>query len=232
MMNFLKTALYTNQLFFLPLFLLGITGLFLGDILYIPLHADNPFWLNVFFINYSFMGDGLFAMGLVIFCFFFLREKRTSLLFLFAFLFSEGLVQLIKNFFSNGRLDLFFEKGQYLYFTDEADLINFNSFPSGHTAVAFAIATVVILRMKNKKWIMPVFGAAFLLGISRMYLAQHSMPELVAGAFIGSTAALFVFCLAENARTIKYWFKKLHRFETNPSTPNIHSSPLSPEGGT
>ncbi len=207
-MNSLKAIVRSNRLFFILTLLISFVALLFNDILYIPLSAAHPAWLNVFFINYSFMGDGLFAISLAVFYFLYLKKKETGMILFFSFLTCEGLVQLIKNLFSRGASRIFFEKGQYLFFTDESELVNLHSFPSGHTALAFAIATVLMLVIKNKHWQLPVLLAAFLLGISRMYLAQNSIAEVIVGIFIGAVSGLLVFCMVKNAGTLRRLFSR------------------------
>lgn len=60
------------------------------------------------------------------------------------------------------------------------------SFPSGHTAVAFAAATVYALEYKNKHWI-PIFAysAASLIGLSRITENKHWATDVLAGAALG-----------------------------------------------
>lgn len=61
-----------------------------------------------------------------------------------------------------------------------------NSFPSGHTTVAFAAATVYALEYKSKP-IVPIFAytAATLVGISRITENKHWLTDVVAGAALG-----------------------------------------------
>jgi len=61
-----------------------------------------------------------------------------------------------------------------------------SSFPSGHTTVAFAAATVYALEYKNKPWV-PVFAytAASLIGISRITQNAHWATDVLAGAALG-----------------------------------------------
>ena len=133
---------------------------------------------------------------------------------LYAFLLSGFTVQVIKNLINSPRPKLFFEHGQYLFFIDNVSLSGYASFPSGHTTTAFAFATVLILMLKNKKWQLPFLTAALLVGYSRIYLAQHFLIDVLAGAFIGTITAFPAMYLATNSKRIKLSFKKLHKIKT------------------
>jgi hypothetical protein len=61
-----------------------------------------------------------------------------------------------------------------------------SSFPSGHTTVAFAAATVFAIEYKNRPWI-PVFAysAATLIGLSRITENKHWASDVLVGAALG-----------------------------------------------
>jgi membrane-associated phospholipid phosphatase len=61
-----------------------------------------------------------------------------------------------------------------------------SSFPSGHTTVAFAAATVFAMEYKNKPWV-PVltYSAASLIGFSRIMENKHWTTDVVVGAALG-----------------------------------------------
>ncbi|TDH21399.1 phosphatase PAP2 family protein [Segetibacter sp. 3557_3] len=65
----------------------------------------------------------------------------------------------------------------------------YGSFPSGHTTVAFAAATVFALEYRNKP-IVPViaYSAASLIGLSRIFENKHWATDVLAGAAIGFLA--------------------------------------------
>lgn len=70
-----------------------------------------------------------------------------------------------------------------------------NSFPSGHTSTAFTTALLLsfIVRKRFAVFFFPII--AFLVGYSRVYLAQHFVTDVVAGSAIGmisSYAALLL----------------------------------------
>ncbi|MDB5192393.1 MAG: phosphatase family protein [Segetibacter sp.] len=64
------------------------------------------------------------------------------------------------------------------------------SFPSGHTSVAFSTATS--LSINHPKWyvIVPAYGWAVGVGYSRMYLGQHYPTDLLGSAIVGAGSAV------------------------------------------
>ncbi len=188
-MKKVKTLFYPARFFFLTTLLL----LVLSGVFYLVLSKTGSFlainglrhpWANEFFINYTFMGDGLFVIGLVVW-FFFRKQKKLAANVLSAFLLSGVVVQLIKNLVYAPRPKLFFEAGQYLHCIDGVTLSNSSSFPSGHTASAFALAMVLAMHYKNNLLgVLLALGAA-LAGYSRIYLAQHFLGDVWLGALLG-----------------------------------------------
>jgi membrane-associated phospholipid phosphatase len=172
------SALRLSKIYFAGLLLVLLIGiLFLlvngKTAAFISLNSYHPFLLNVFFINYTFIGDGIFALCLIGVMFFYYKRKQQGFALLYSFIISGIGVQIIKNLIDSPRPKLFFEAGQYLHFINGVSLTNNSSFPSGHTATAFAIATVTVLMMRDKSWQLFILIAAILVGYSRIYLAQH-----------------------------------------------------------
>jgi membrane-associated phospholipid phosphatase len=62
------------------------------------------------------------------------------------------------------------------------------SFPSGHTATAFAAATAVGVFHPRLRW--PLLALAALVGFSRMYLGVHYGLDVVVGAVLGVAIGL------------------------------------------
>ena len=80
------------------------------------------------------------------------------------------------------------------------------SFPSGHTASAFAGATAILIH--NRRWGAVAMVYAVLVGISRLYLCVHWPTDVVAGAVVG--VAVAVVAVWFMSRWIPY-FRELDR---------------------
>lgn len=62
------------------------------------------------------------------------------------------------------------------------------SFPSGHTATAFACAVAIGVICPRLRW--PLVGLAVLVGLSRVYLGVHYGLDVLAGAALGTCVGL------------------------------------------
>jgi undecaprenyl-diphosphatase len=111
-------------------------------------------------------------------------------LYLFYFLSknSSGIfAQIIKNIIAAPRPKVFFELHHYKYYLDTfaSSRIGFNSFPSGHTASFFALATVLSNYCKKRYVCISLLLLSILVGYSRIYLAHHFLMDVFVGALIG-----------------------------------------------
>jgi membrane-associated phospholipid phosphatase len=69
----------------------------------------------------------------------------------------------------------------------------YDSFPSGHTATAFCLATVVAMEYRETVWA-PIlaYGVATAVGLSRITLDKHWLSDVVVGGVIGHVVARMV----------------------------------------
>ncbi|MDY6769027.1 MAG: phosphatase PAP2 family protein [Candidatus Nanohaloarchaea archaeon] len=64
------------------------------------------------------------------------------------------------------------------------------AFPSGHTTLAFALATVLEQELDGANYYL--YGLAAVVGVSRLYLGLHYPGDVVAGAAVGVVSGLLV----------------------------------------
>ena len=65
------------------------------------------------------------------------------------------------------------------------------SFPSGHTSQAFFMATLMAQHFHSSVWVIfLLYTAAFLVGITRLYVGAHYPRDVLAGAILGSAWGL------------------------------------------
>ena len=108
-----------------------------------------------------------------------------------SYLLSGLIAQILKYFILEARPAVFLEKIKYDYFITDVTLHNYHSFPSGHTASAFALAAVLSFSVKNKNYSLLFLAGAILVGYSRIYLGQHFMDDILAGSVVGVISAIF-----------------------------------------
>lgn len=192
-MSLLRSIFKQNNAFFagaLTFLLTGLALLTLDLNQAITSQSSHPFWLNVFFVNYTFIGDSFFALGLCFVFLFYFRRKKEGLTLLLSFLFTTLLIQVIKNIDAGNGFTIFVEDGQYLFPLNGNTASDHTYLPSGHTALAFSLAATLIVIIKRKSWQLPVLAAAILVGVSRVYLGGHLLSDILSGAAIGLFASV------------------------------------------
>ena len=84
-----------------------------------------------------------------------------------------------------------------------------SSYPSGHAAAAFAVATVLALSFRQFGLQIVSFAAAALISFSRLYLGLHYFSDLFGGAVLGAAvgASCYGFIVSQAAGSQKWrWF--------------------------
>jgi len=99
-----------------------------------------------------------------------------------------GAVELVRYFYERPRPFVDLEVTQLLSHTA-------GSFPSGHAAFFFAMATALYLY--NKKWRIGFFAAAVLITVSRVVAGIHYPSDILGGAIIGILIGLATFSLSK-----------------------------------
>ena len=197
-----KSLYKQNRIFLIGYLIFAIIAIYVltwyskadGFFLMNPWHSD---FLDMVFIPFTYFGDGFFiiTLGVVLF---FLKRKMLSLMILSSYLISGIIAQILKYFIVEARPAFYLEKTNYPHFIDGVTLHNFHSFPSGHTASAFALAAVLSFAIKHKNYSVLFLLWALLVGYSRMYLGQHFMDDVFAGSLIGILTSVFCWIYFQN----------------------------------
>jgi len=158
---------------------------------FLLLNSYHTRWLDEFFKLVTNFGDGLFSILIVVILLFFGKKKKAVTV-LLAYTTSGLAVQGLKRIFHMPRPKAFFEELSFHYpnFVEGVNLYSSNSFPSGHTTSAFALATAFVLIYKKRKISFYCLFFAFVTGYSRIYLAQHFLQDVIFGAITGTAFGL------------------------------------------
>lgn len=141
-------------------------------------------WLDRFFLNVTRLAEFPAFLLIVMYAVFsglgrgFLLWVNIMFVFLFTSLFKYML------FADEVRPAVFFEGKTLLTFTDGLEVARYNSFPSGHTATAFAVFFMLSIMLGSKKWSVVLFTLALLVAVSRVYLMQHFFRDVYFGSLL------------------------------------------------
>ncbi len=188
----LFNTIIDSKIFFI-LFLLMVIGSS-----YIIINFEKAFFLEFLdkhrtpYINKAFIQItkiGEYYTYVFLFFYFLYKKSRVS----FSILFLGAVMPLVsyflKQYFKHPRPLTYFRKTIDSFPVEIIDGVSYhsghNSFPSGHTMAAFSIFTLLSLFSKNKYFQILYFVLAFLVGFSRIYLAQHFLDDVLFGSTIG-----------------------------------------------
>lgn len=190
----MKSAWY-NPWFSITILILFNIGLLVNyyvpygnEILYFNPWRMEP--LNWFFRFCSGLGEA-WAYGFFVLLLLLVGRYRYAILILVAGILVLPLQYYLKDIIGTDRPLTYFEKLERIQEVARVTGVELNSgqtsFPSGHTIGAFALYSVLAAIFAERR---PRFGTLFALmgasvAISRIFLVQHFLPDVVFGAFLG-----------------------------------------------
>jgi len=83
------------------------------------------------------------------------------------------------------------------------------AFPSGHTAVAILLASIVCLYWRRVWVFFIIFGFALLVGISRIAIGVHWPADVLGGIVVGWTSAVLGFYFTAHFSNPNHWITKI-----------------------
>ncbi len=150
------------------------------------INRHNSPVLDVFFKYLTYLGSG-WALVAVLTILAVIHKTRAGGLLMSALLFNF-FVQLLKHTVREYRPVKYFGmfyQDYHLHLVEGVNIHLYNSFPSGHSATAFAIFFFLAF-LTRRKWLQVIYLLlALLVAYSRMYLSQHFLVDVVVGSIIG-----------------------------------------------
>jgi membrane-associated phospholipid phosphatase len=169
-------------------------------------------FFDIFFKIITNLGDGTFIVILSILLLFW--RVNVGMLVFSTYAISGILVQILKRIVHAPRPKLYFEGIYDLHFVEGVKIYTTNSFPSGHSASAFALFLCFALLTKNR-WLQAVLCfAAAMVAYSRIYLSQHFLIDVVVGSAFGVIIAIVCAFLINNNK-IEWLQKPIFNFRKN-----------------
>ena len=131
-----------------------------------------------------------------------LFKYRYALMAIASSVLASLIVQILKRilYTDSPRPKVVFQDIYDLHFVENVHLYSTHSFPSGHTAGAFALFVVLALINKRPVCQFLFLMMAVLVGYSRMYLSQHFLIDVVVGSVVGTASALTCYFWLNSSR--------------------------------
>ena len=199
----LSEILYPQRGFLIPFLSLILIGFSMmlyqskSELFIFTNNYHNPFF-DDFFKLVTLLGDGMVCVFVVLLLLFF--KFRYAVLAALAFIYSSLVIQILKHLFNAPRPIKYFENIAPIHTIPGYPIHQWNSFPSGHTASIFTLAVILTCLISNKlrHWI--ILPLAMLTAFSRVYLAQHFMEDIIAGAIIAVILTFHLIWFLENTK--------------------------------
>lgn len=211
-----------NRTFFILLALYLVIGLLF---LLQTAHGDGILWMNArrspvfdwFFLYGTRLGEPITYLILTLLLLF--VQFRTALVVPLIGFSALGLSHLTKALFLQERPMTYFQRlnrWEELQIQEGYQLAEgLTSFPSGHTLSAFALFGFLAFSSSQKGWTaVGLFGLALIVAISRVYLVQHFVEDVLFGSIIGVLLALFWHWLqfVLFPERVRFWNRSVIRF--------------------
>ena len=153
---------------------------------------------DLFFKYFTHVGDGsVLAVLLVLLLFY---SFKLAIVSAFSIVFQSILVSIFKRWiFAGMPRPTAFSEGVNWHFIDGVEVHTLNTFPSGHTATAFALFALGVVIFNSRGYILSLlfFTLAFLAGFSRVYLLHHFVVDAYFGAIFGVLSVVFALLVVD-----------------------------------
>lgn len=164
----------------------------------------RSFPADIFFTIFTDLGNGNILIPLAI-SFLIKKNYRVLVGILFSALIIALMVSWLKHVFNHPRPLACYGKN-VVETASWIPLYSKYSFPSGHSATAFCVATYLSLSFSRDKYTIFIsFAGACLTGYSRVYLGEHFFEDVWFGSMLGVLTAVITFVF------VQYLFSRLKK---------------------
>lgn len=211
----MKSLIYKNNYFFILHLLFLLSGAYLllnysKDDVFLAINHTHFDFADMFFSTITHLGSGIFYVVMIIFLLFI--KYRYALIAAIGFVLLSLIVQIMKHLIFSDvvRPAKYFEGFENIYIIPGIGMHSFNSFPSGHTAVAFGLFCLLTLISSNKMLGVVYFLIALLIAFSRVYLSLHFFLDIYFGSIIGVIATVLSYLYVNGSSKLnsKSWIDK------------------------
>jgi len=174
------------------------------------MNSSHTVFQDFLFKTLTLLGDGWVAL---IFCLIFLFFRfRYFFMLILSYCISGLLVQFLKRMIFPGamRPAAFLEQMPGLPLVTGVNLHHAFSFPSGHTTTAFAVLLLAGFISRNRLLTFICMIIACSVALSRVYLSQHFLVDILGGSMIGVLSALFFYWYFQSMK--REWLDHSIRF--------------------
>lgn len=98
-----------------------------------------------------------------------------------------------------------------LHFIPGVEVHAQHSFPSGHTATIFCFAVLTSILIRHRLGSIMLLFVAVAVGYSRIYLLQHFLLDVAAGAIVGISSALLILYAVDRITLPGFWSSSIIR---------------------
>ncbi len=194
----LKKVIAKNGWFFIPYCIAIVPVIFLlvttskGN-LHLLINQYHTKSTDILFRGITNMGGGLFAVAVALL--FFFRSVRKGVYLVSTYIISGIAVQVLKMVIFPGivRPVKYFQGIHELHLIDGVQMHYYHSFPSGHSATAFAMFLCLAFFSEKNILKFACLIGAILVAWSRVYLSQHFLADAFTGSLIGVITSLLLY---------------------------------------
>ncbi len=194
--------------FFSLLLVLPALAIQKGEEVYLINGWHRP-WLDEFFAVITDLGNALCYLPVLI-CLLFIRFGYAAMLLVTGAAHGIIVTAFKRLLYPDAARPVRLLDPDKLHFVPGVEVCTSMSFPSGHTATAFAFLVLLCLIFNSRFVTILLSVMALAVGVSRIYLLQHYAIDVAFGALIGTATAFITYQAFSYAKAGNWMHRRIH----------------------